>query len=103
VTLHIQRIKKHVACKNIHAFNNSIFLPTLDALVVEDDLLTVRLVTVEGGAFSAASNAGTRGVPGGVRSLRNALQMLDKIRTRYVVNCAHMPHDPAQQISEIFR
>lgn len=41
---------------------------SLDALVVEDDLVTVRLVTVEGGAFSAASNAGTRGVPGGVRS-----------------------------------
>jgi len=40
----------------------------LDALVVEDDLVTVCLVTVEDGAFSAASNAGTRGVPGGVRS-----------------------------------
>jgi len=41
---------------------------SFEALVVEDDLVTVRLVTVEDGSFSAASNAGTRGVPGGVRS-----------------------------------
>lgn len=30
---------------------------SLDALVVEDDLATERLVTIEDGAFSAASNA----------------------------------------------
>lgn len=47
-------------------------VPTLDALVVEDDLVTVRLGTFDGGAFSATSSAGARGVPGGVRSLRNA-------------------------------
>jgi len=41
---------------------------SFEALIVEYDLVTVRLVTVEDGSFSAASNAGTRGVPGGVRS-----------------------------------
>lgn len=34
--------------------------------------MTVRLGTFDGGAFSATSGAGARGVPGGVRSLRNA-------------------------------
>ena len=41
---------------------------SLDALVVEEDLVTVRLGTFDGGAFSATSSAGARGVPGGVRS-----------------------------------
>jgi len=41
---------------------------SFEALIVKYDLVTVRLVTVEDGSFSAASNAGTRGVPGGVRS-----------------------------------
>jgi hypothetical protein len=45
-------------------------VPTLDALDAEDDLVTVRLLTFEDGAFSGTSNAGARGVPGGVRSLR---------------------------------
>jgi hypothetical protein len=40
----------------------------LDALVVEADLLIVRLGTFEDGAFSATSSLGARGVPGGVRS-----------------------------------
>jgi hypothetical protein len=43
---------------------------TLDALVVEDDLVVVRFGNIfEDGVFSAPSSAGTRGVPGGVRSL----------------------------------
>jgi hypothetical protein len=48
---------------------------TLDALVVEDDLVVVRFGNIFGdGVFSATSSAGTRGVPGGVRSLRNTAQ-----------------------------
>jgi hypothetical protein len=44
---------------------------TLDDLVVEDDLVTVRFGnTFEDGVFSTTSGAGTRGVPGGVRSLK---------------------------------
>lgn len=54
------------ACKNLKQI-----VLTLDALVVEDDLVVVCLDTFEGGTFSATSNAGKRGVPGGVRSLRN--------------------------------
>jgi len=69
-----------VACRN-KWYLIIVIVPTFEALVVEDDLVTVRLVTVEDGSFSAASNAGTRGVPGGVRSLSNALHMLHKIRT----------------------
>jgi hypothetical protein len=43
---------------------------TLDDLVAEDDLVTVRFgSTFEDGIFSTTSGAGTRGVPGGVRSL----------------------------------
>jgi hypothetical protein len=41
---------------------------SLDALMVEEDLVVVRLGTFERGTFSATSSAGTRGVPGGVRS-----------------------------------
>lgn len=48
---------------------------TLDALVVEDDLVVVRFGKIfEDGVFSATSSAGTRGVPGGVRSLRSTEQ-----------------------------
>jgi hypothetical protein len=48
---------------------------SLDALVVEDDLVRVRLGNIfEDGVFWATSRAGTRGVPGGVRSLRSASQ-----------------------------
>ena len=47
-------------------------VPTLDALLVEDDLSIVRLGAFDGGALSATSSLGARGVPGGVRSLRNA-------------------------------
>jgi hypothetical protein len=49
-----------------------LMVPTLDALVVEADLVIIRLGTFEGGALSATSSLGARGVPGGVRSLRNA-------------------------------
>jgi hypothetical protein len=45
--------------------------------------VTERLLTFEDGTFLGTSNTGTRGVPGGVRSLRKVLQVLHKIRRRY--------------------
>jgi hypothetical protein len=53
-----------LACKK----NLKKIAPTLDALVVEDDLVVMRLGTSEDGAFSTTSSIGAWGDPGGVRS-----------------------------------